>query len=175
MEEELRSAFFKSRDAIPNVHHPIIERFIAAHPGWNQAAAELAECDWEQIKPLFEGLVREKFNIGIETKRFFDEGEPGLLSSEDEEYLRLLALRNATEARDEDNEFYEAHRDELQEDRKLKSAWDKLIYGKARETTDFLAGVAAAMETFLLQPGKNRRLRIRCGPRHQTRPKGPER
>lgn len=161
-EDELRTAFGKTRDAIPEAHHPVIERFIASHPGWNDAAAALAECDWEQIKPLFEGLAREKFNIGSETKRFYDEGEPGLLSPEDEDYLRLLAARTPSEPREEDIAFYEAHRDELRDDRKLRSAWDKLIYGKARETTDFLAGLAAAMETFLLQPGRNRRLRVRC-------------
>lgn len=161
-EDDLRAAFDKAREAIPDANHPVIERFIGAHPGWNNAAAELAECDWEQIKPLFEGLVREKFNIGTETQKFFSEGEPGLLTPEDDEYLRLLALRNPSDAREEDNDFYEAHRDEVREDRKLRSAWDKLIYGKARETTDFLAGVAAAMETFVLQPGTNRRLRIRC-------------
>ena len=161
-EDELRTAFARSREAIPEEHHPAIERFIAAHPGWNEAAAELAERDWEQIKPLFEGLAREKFNLGTETQRFYAEGETGLLSTDEEEYLRLLAVRNPSEPRDDDNEFYEAHRDELGEDRKLRSAWDKLIYGKARETTDFLAGIAAAMDSFALQPGSSRRLRIRC-------------
>jgi S-DNA-T family DNA segregation ATPase FtsK/SpoIIIE len=161
-EDELRTAFAKTRDAIPEIHHPVIEQFIASHPGWNETAEALGECDWEQIKPLFEGLAREKFNIGKETRRFYDEGEPGLLSGEDEEYLQLLVARTPSEARESDIAFYEAHRDELREDRKLKSAWDKLIYGKARETTDFLAGLAAAMETFLLQPGTSRRLRIRC-------------
>ncbi|MFC0589605.1 FtsK/SpoIIIE domain-containing protein [Novosphingobium aquiterrae] len=161
-EDELRAAFAKSRDVIPEDHHAAVERFIGAHPGWNEAAAALAECDWEQIKPLFEGLVREKFNLGAETLRYYAEGEPGLLSSEDEEYLRLLAIRNPGEPDEDDIDFYEAHREELGGDRKLRSAWDKLIYGKARETLDFLAGIAAAMESFALQPGANRKLRIRC-------------
>ena len=161
-EDELRTAFAKSREAIPEEHHRVIEGFISAHPGWNEAAADLADRDWEQVKPLFEGLARERFNIGTETQRFYAEGEAGLLSTDEEEYLRLLAVRNPSEPRDDDNEFYEAHRDELGEDRKLRSAWDKLIYGRARETTDFLAGIAAAMETFALQPGSSRRLRIRC-------------
>lgn len=161
-EEDLRLAFVKANEAIPLEHHPVIERFIAAYPGWNEASAELAECDWEQIKPLFEGLAREKFNIGTETQRFYAESEPDLLSTEEQEYLILLAIRNPAEAGEEDNEFYEAHRDELGEDRKLRSAWDKLVYGKARETSDFLAGLAAAMESFVLQPGQMRKLRIRC-------------
>ncbi|MBV1686368.1 DNA translocase FtsK [Novosphingobium sp. G106] len=161
-EDDLRTAFAKSRDVIPEEHHAAIDAFIAAHPGWNEAAAELAERDWEQVKPLFEGLAREKFNIGTETQRFYAEGEAGVLTPEDEEYLRLLVIRNPSEPLEDDNEFYEAHRDELGGDRKLRSAWDKLIYGKARETTDFLAGIAAAMESFMLQPGTSRKLRIRC-------------
>ena len=161
-EDELRAAFARSRDAIPENHHPAIEKFVASHPGWNEAAADLAERDWEQIRPLFEGLAREKFNIGIETQRFYADGEADLLSAEEEEYLRLLTIRKPSEPREDDNEFYEAHRDELAEDRKLRSAWDRLIYGKARETTDFFAGVAAAMESFALQPGTARKLRIRC-------------
>lgn len=161
-EDELGIAFAKSRDSIPEEHHAVIERFISAYPGWNQAAADLAECDWEQVKPLFEGLAREKFNIGTETLRFYAEGEAGLLSADEDEYLCVLVVRNPSEPREDDNEFYEAHRDEFGENRKLRSAWDKLIYGKARETTDFLAGVAAAMESFVLQPGSSRKLRIRC-------------
>ncbi|MER8513737.1 FtsK/SpoIIIE domain-containing protein [Mesorhizobium sp. M1060] len=161
-EDDLRAAFAKTREAIPESNHATIERFIGTHPGWNEAAAELAECEWEQIKPLFEGLAREKFNIGNETRKFYDEGEPGLLSADEDEYLRHLLIRNPTESRPEDVEFHDDHRDELRADRKLKSAWDKLIYGRARETTDFLAGIAAAMETFLNQPGTRRTLRIRC-------------
>lgn len=161
-EEELRTAFAKSREVIPEHNHPVIERFIGTHPGWNDAAAALAECDWEQVKPLFEGLAREKFNLGAETLSYYSDGEPGLLSSDDEEYLRLLAIRKPSEPEEIDIDFYETHREELGDDRKLRSAWDKFIYGKARETTDFLAGLAAAMESFVLQPGGARKLRIRC-------------
>lgn len=161
-EDDLRAAFVKTRVGISECYHPVIEAFISAHPGWNAEAAALAECEWEQIKPLFEGLTREKFNLGNETRRFFAEGEDGLLSAEDEEYLRLLSERTPSDPRPEDVEFYDAHRDELRIDRKLKSAWDKLIYGRPRETADFLAGLAAAMETFLAQGGTKRTLRIRC-------------
>lgn len=163
-EDELMSAFEKVRDSIPEVHHPIVVAFIHAPCGWNEAAASLAECEWEDICPLFDGLRRQQFNLGQETLTFYEEREPELLTDEDREYLRLLIARSTTESREEDSLFYESHRNELKEDRKLKSAWDRFIFGKPRETEDFLAGIAACLESLFNQEttGTSRRLKIRC-------------
>lgn len=163
-EEDLTTAFDKVRDVIPEVCHPVVERFIAASSGWNEAAADLAECEWEEVKPLFDGLQREKFNLGQETLNFYDESEPGLLSDEDREYLKLLIRRKTTEAAEDDVAFYEAHRNEIKEERKLKSAWDRFIFGRPVETTDFLAGLASALEPLFNRAslGSKRLLTIRC-------------
>jgi S-DNA-T family DNA segregation ATPase FtsK/SpoIIIE len=163
-EDDLAAAFAKVKDAIPEACHPVVERFIAAGSGWNAEAVALAECEWEDVKPLFDGLQREKYNLGQETLNFYAEGEDGLLSVDDEDYLKLLIGRRTTEFREEDTAFYEAHRNELKEDKKLKSAWDRFVYGRAIETTDLLAGIAAAMEPlFNRRPsGTGRKLRIRC-------------
>lgn len=163
-EDDLAVAFEKVRDAIPESLHPAILDFIAAAPGWNDAARELAECEWELVKPLFEGLSKEKLNLGGETLKFFQEGEPEQLSLDDEEYLRLLKERTPSEPREQDIVFHDDHRDEIRLDRRLKSAWDKFIYGRPRETEDFLAGLAATMETLLARAGVGtaRTLRIRC-------------
>ena len=163
-EEDLAAAFAKVKDAIPEACHPVVERFVAAGSGWNAEAAALAECEWEDVKPLFDGLQREKYNLGQETLNFYAEGEDGLLSVDDVEYLKLLIGRKTTEFREEDTAFYEAHRNELKEDKKLKSAWDRFVYGRSIETTDLLAGIASAMEPlFNRRPsGSGRKLRIRC-------------
>ena len=163
-EDELISAFNRVRDSIPDVHHQVIEEFILAPSGWNFQAARLAECEWEEIKPLFDGLQREKFNLGRATIEFYDEREPELLSDDDSEYLQLLVKRKTTGAEEEDIDFFEAHRNELKEDRKLKAAWDRFIFGRPVETVDLLAGIAAAMEPLLnrLPDGGNRKLHIRC-------------
>ena len=50
-----------------------------------------------EIKPLFDGLAREKFNLGQATLDFCNEREPGLLSDDDREYLKLLIGRRTTE------------------------------------------------------------------------------
>jgi S-DNA-T family DNA segregation ATPase FtsK/SpoIIIE len=163
-EEDLTSAFERVRDVIPETRHPAVLAFVAAPSGWNAQAADLAECDWEEIKPLFDGLRREKLNLGQETLAFYDEREPGLLSDDDREYLRLLVSRRTTEFDDDDVAFYEAHRNELKDGRKLKSAWDRFVFGRPIETTDFLAGLAAAFEPLFnrASPGGDKRLRIRC-------------
>ena len=123
--------------------HPAILGFISAAPGWNPHALGLADCEWELVKPLYEGLSREKLNLGGETLKFFQEGEPEQLSADDEEYLRLLKERTPAEPREQDIAFHDDHRDEIRIDRRLKSAWDKFIFGRPRETEDFIAGLAA--------------------------------
>ena len=163
-EDELIAAFNRVRDSIPDVHHQVIEEFISASSGWNPQAAKLAECEWEEIKPLFDGLQREKFNLGQATLDFYDEREPDLLSDDGNEYLELLVKRKTTGAEEEDFNFFEDHRNELKEDRKLKAAWDRFVFGRPIEVVDLLAGIATAMEPLLnrVPDGGNRKLHIRC-------------
>ena len=162
-EDELIAAFNRVRDSIPDVHHEVIGEFICASSGWNNQAAKLAECEWEQIKPLFDGLQREKFNLGQETLEFYGERESNLLSDDDSEYLELLTKRKTTAAEEEDINFFESHRHELKEHRKLKAAWDRFIFGRPIETVDLLSGIATAMEHLLNRApdGGNRKLHIR--------------
>lgn len=162
--EELEGAFAKASDVIPAGLHPVIDTFIHAPNGWNTAAAQLADCEWEQIRPLFDGVRREKFNLGRETIHFYDEREPELLSDDERQYLQSLVTRTGSEPTEDDSEFYESHRNELKEERKLKSAWDRFVFGKAREADDFLLGIALCMESLFSQgeAGAKRKLRIRC-------------
>lgn len=164
-EEDLTKSFNKVRDDIAEHLHPIIETFIQAPSGWNSEAAALAHCEWDHIRLLFEGLRRVKLNLGEETKQFYSELSPDLLSELDNDYLDLLANRKTLgEATEEDQAFYEAHRNEIKEERKLRSGWDKFIYGKARECTDFVVGLAASIESLFNQApeAKKRTLLIRC-------------
>jgi S-DNA-T family DNA segregation ATPase FtsK/SpoIIIE len=163
-EEELIGAFDKTRDNIPVELHPAIEAFIHAPSGWNDTSVGLAQCEWELVRPLFDGVKKEKFNLARETIQFFDEREPELLSDDERQYLQALVTRSGNEPTEDDTEFYEAHRNEVKEDRKLKSAWDRFVFGKARETDDFLLGIALCMESLFSQgeAGAKRKLRIRC-------------
>ncbi len=163
-DEDLAGSFEKVKEAIPVGLHPCVCDFIAAPSGWNSEAATLANCEWEEIKPLFDGVKREKFNLGRETILFYEDREPELLADDEMDYLKNLIDRSASEPNEDDTEFYESHRNELKEDRKLKSAWDRFVFGKPREVEDFILGIGLAMESLFNQgdSGAKRRLKIRC-------------
>jgi S-DNA-T family DNA segregation ATPase FtsK/SpoIIIE len=165
-DDDLRAAFDRTKDQIPDAHHALIEEFIAADAGWTPVSARLAECEWEQVKPMFDGLQREKFNLAQATLNFYDETEPENIGDDERAYLERLRERKTTEPSDDDRDFYDRHRDELRQDRKLKSFWEKFVYGNPKEVTDFFAGLALSLEAFDWD-GSNasvdsRKLRITC-------------
>jgi DNA segregation ATPase FtsK/SpoIIIE, S-DNA-T family len=167
-EDDLRSAFERVRESIPEIDHQAVLDFIAAPGGWTAASSGLAGREWENVKPLFDGLGREKFNLGRATLEFYDERDPALLPDADREYLTRLVARRTTEAEEEDRFFYETHSDEFREDRKLKSMWDKFVFGAPKETPDFLAGLVACLEGFSWEiPSTSRRLTISCESRYK--------
>ncbi|HYJ89533.1 MAG TPA: hypothetical protein VEW46_25955, partial [Pyrinomonadaceae bacterium] len=164
-EDDLTSSFEKVKDAIPDDIHPIVETFIKANSGWNAASSALAQCEWELVQPLFDGLKREKFNLGKATIEFYDEREEGLLNDDDGDYLdRLSRAAKRIEAQDEDEEFYSRHRGELKEQPSLKAKWDRFVFGSPVESDDFLAGVAACLRKLFDEDliATKRRLRITC-------------
>jgi S-DNA-T family DNA segregation ATPase FtsK/SpoIIIE len=166
-EDTLRDAFEKAQDAIPVEAHPVIEIFISASSGWNQAAAALAECEWETVKPLFDGLKREVLNLGQLTLHFYDDNDPTFLAENDRDYLERLCKRKTTEAEEEDEQFYSDHRLELKAKAALKAKWDRFIYGAPVETPDFISGMAQCMQALFDQDQQSaeRKLSIRSDTR----------
>ena len=164
LEDDLVAAFEKVKDAIPDGIHPTINIFIRANSGWNKEAADLAVCEWELVKPLFDGLRKEKFNLGKTTLEFYDEREADLLTADERDYLARLRDSNRSEAQEEDEDFYRRHRNELKEQPSLKAKWDRFIFGTPIETEDFLLGIALCLEWLFDQdmPSSKRRLKITC-------------
>ena len=164
LEEDLVKAFEKVKDTIPEEIHPTINHFIHASSSWNKEAADLALCEWELVKPLFDGLKREKFNLGKATREFYEEREADLLTRDERDYLERLSSRSYTEAQEEDEDFYRSHRNELKEQPSLKAKWDKFIFGNPIETEDFLLGIALSLESLFDQdiPSSKRQLKISC-------------
>lgn len=164
-ESDLEASFERVKDSIPENIHDTVQAFIHAPSGWNEKAAALAECEWEQVAPLFSGFKREKFNFGEATIKFYDDLEPELLNDEEREYLELLVKRNKPSSayEQDDLEFYSRHRNELKADRKLKSAWDKFVFGTPLETEDFLAGIVLCCERLFSKdrPCVGRKLKVR--------------
>jgi DNA segregation ATPase FtsK/SpoIIIE, S-DNA-T family len=162
LEDDLVVAFEKVKDSIPDSIHPTITAYIRAGSGWNQEAAALAECEWELIKPLFDGLKKEKFNLGKATIEFYDEREPDLLTTDEREYLVRLSESKRTGVQEEDEDFFRQHRNELKEQPSLKAKWDRFIFGTPIETDDFIQGIALCLEWLFDQdmPSSKRKLII---------------
>jgi len=164
-EDDLRKSFDKVKSEIGEQYHSTIERFIESPSGWNEQAADLSSCEWEDVRLLFDGLRRVKLHLGEETKQFYEELNPELLSEDDNDYLDILVSRKKLgDPTEEDQQFYDSHRNEIKEERKLRSAWDKFIYGRPRECTDFVIGLAASIESLFnqVEEAKKRTLLIRC-------------
>ena len=165
LEDDLVAAFEKVKDAIPAAIHPTVETFIHANSGWNNEASTLAQCEWEWVKPLFDGLKKEKFNLGKATLEFYDEREADLLTADERDYLARLRDSNRSEAQDEDEDFYRRHRNELKERPPLKARWDRFIFGTPIETEDFILGIALCLERLFDHddtPSSKRRMKITC-------------
>ncbi len=163
-EDILQASFDRVKDTIPLELHEIIKRFSLAQPGWNTEANELSECEWEMIRPLFDGLRREQFNLGDGTIDFYSEREPELMSADERDYLDRLSTRKALDPDDEDEEFYKNHRHELKESPLLKSRWDKFIFGAPVETDDFLIGLTECLQSLFDQDQQStqRKLTVTC-------------
>jgi S-DNA-T family DNA segregation ATPase FtsK/SpoIIIE len=163
-EDVLVEAFEKVRDSIPTTAHDVVETFVKAGSGWSPAADRLAQQEWEAVKPLFDGLQREKFNLGKATLEFYEEREEGLITAEERGYMVQLSDRKTTEALDEDEEFYRDHRLELKEEPALKAKWDRFIFGSPVEAGDFVVGIVMCLEHLFDQDFQNtqRKLHIQC-------------
>ena len=161
--DDLSSAFDRVKDEIPEPLHPTIRSFINASSNWTPEAEALAQTEWEIVRPLFDGLKPERFNLGRATLEFYDELEQDRLSTEEQAYLRTLAeRRRASDPIEEDIAFYGGHRDELKQEPSLKAKWDKFIFGTPIETSDFIVGLALCLESLFDRniSGLKRTLRI---------------
>ncbi len=164
LHEDLASSFEKVKETVPNELHETINAFIHSESGWNNEAYALAQCEWDVIKPLFDGLKKEKFNIGAASLEFYEEREADLITSDELEYLTRLRDYPRTSAQDEDENFFRCHRNELKEQQSLKAKWDRFIFGVPIETCDFLLGIALCLEWLFDQDmiSSKRRLNIIC-------------
>ncbi|MBF0407879.1 MAG: DNA translocase FtsK [Candidatus Riflebacteria bacterium] len=163
-EDTLKNSFDKVRESIPEITHETIANFISAPAGWNSCAENLANCEWENVKYLFDGLKKESFNLGKATLDFYDELEKGLISEEEYKYLEKISNTKSSETNEIDETFFRDHRKELRENSALKAKWDKFIFGTPIENEDFLVGLVLCLESLFDREFRDtqRTLVIRC-------------
>lgn len=153
--EQLRDHWRTVADEIDPIHHHACQAFIETPGKWTPEAAALCNLEWERdnISALFAGLKTRKQPLGEETFGFFEDEFPDALTEAEEDYLRRLDRRRTRESNEEDEEFYERHRAELNKQRTLKSKWDRFIYGQPIETDDFIVGLLRCLERLFEQAG----------------------
>lgn len=154
--EEMQKAFLAVREDIPAAAHAVIEGFINSAPGWHAQAQALAALEWEadRVNALFDGLKTKPTDWVSTTIDFFEDEFPNELTQDETAYLENLKKRKArSEPVDDDREFYEKHRKELEGNRSLKAKWDKFVYGQPLECNDFLSGLLAAVERLYERAG----------------------
>jgi DNA segregation ATPase FtsK/SpoIIIE, S-DNA-T family len=171
--DDLKASFDKVKDIIPEEYHPTVQAFIVSPSKWSPEAEALARIEWETIKPLFDGLKPEPFNLGKATLDFYDDHDAELLKKEEREYLEALSKKRGktSEPIDDDMDFYRNHRGELKNNASLKSKWDKFIFGSPIETRDLLVGLAVSLQTLFDQDipeGAKRELRISADKRSKN-------
>lgn len=148
---EINDRFEENRALINDHAIPTIEAFIASQPGERSAQDALCEFEWEadKIHLIFDRPKERKESLSKQTINFFDNDctDPDVLTPELKVYLDELATRESRSEWNEDDErFYELHRNWLEQDSRLKANWEKVLFGKPIDCTDFLEGLVSAVQ-----------------------------
>ncbi|TDL50361.1 DNA translocase FtsK [Paenibacillus dendritiformis] len=154
---DIRASFEKVKSQIDPSVQPIMEMFIESDINWSTAAENLSELEWEtdKVNLLFFELKPMKINLAEKTLQLYEDEFPDILTDNEIIYLNnlneLIKKRRAKEATEEDKEFYDEHRQYLETDKAVKAEWDRYVYGKPIECTDFLVGLLEATERLFSQ------------------------
>lgn len=154
--DELRAQFEAVREDIPAAAHRRIEAFIDAPPGWTLQAEALSHLEWESdgVIEVFSGLRQKRTSLPEETIQLFEYELPDRLSESEWDYLRQFReSKSRKEPRDDDRDFFENHREDLGRDKGLRAKWERFVFGRPIECTDFLDGLLRALERLYGQAG----------------------
>ncbi len=124
-----------------------LEAFASAPVGDQEAAASLAEFEWESegVYLAFDKPKEKQQGLALTTLRFFEHDcvEDNALEPEGRKLLEDLKSRERrADFTPEDEEFFATHRRLLEVDSKLLSRWEKALFGKPIECSDFFDGFA---------------------------------
>jgi len=157
--EDIRDRFEANKDSIQSSTHSFIEAFILAVPGDADAAMDLAQFEWETdgIHLIFDRPKEKQQGLAHDTLEFFahDCNDPGVLTDAWNQHLEeLISREKRSEWTDGDEEFFELYRRYLDQDTKLRARWEKVIFGKPIECTDFLDGLVTAVQRLVVRAGE---------------------
>ncbi|MEZ5653204.1 MAG: FtsK/SpoIIIE domain-containing protein [Burkholderiaceae bacterium] len=121
--------------------------FAAAPVGDEDAATDLAQCEWESqgVYLAFDKPKEKQHGLADSTLRFFDHDcdEDDALDGDDRKHLEDLKSRERrADFNADDEEFFARHRRLLERDARLLARWEKALFGKPIECNDFFDGFA---------------------------------
>jgi S-DNA-T family DNA segregation ATPase FtsK/SpoIIIE len=150
--EELIERIEANAEDIAEPARQALVAFAAAPAGDQDVASSLARFEWEGdgVYLAFDKPKEKQFGLADSTIRFFDH-ECEQESALDAEGRKLLEDLKSRERRadfnEEDEEFFVKHRRLLEQDAKLCARWEKALYGKPIECTDFFDGFARVVNS----------------------------
>jgi S-DNA-T family DNA segregation ATPase FtsK/SpoIIIE len=129
-----------------------LDAFVAAPVGDPDAAATLAQFEWEAdgVYLAFDKPKEKQLGLADATVRFFDhdcEPENSLDADGRKQLDDLKSRERRADFIEEDEEFFVKHRRLLEQDAKLCARWEKALYGKPIECNDFFEGFARVVNS----------------------------
>jgi len=159
--DEMRERFEQNADFIAESAQDAIKAFIEAAPGNSQTAVDLAVFEWEQdgVHYIFDKPRARQLGLAESTQHFFEHDcdEAGLLEERWRTYLdEFRGRERRSEGSDEDDEsFFDLHRRYMEKNPALHSRWEKFIFGKPIECSDFLDGFATIAHRLIARAGSS--------------------
>jgi DNA segregation ATPase FtsK/SpoIIIE, S-DNA-T family len=150
-EDELLQRFNENANSIDPTALPVLESFIKAPVGDEATALAVIELEWEKdgVHYIFEKPRESQLGLADATIYFFahDCADTDALSENSRKHLEdLITREKRSDWNEDDEEFFSLHRRYLEQDTKLHSRWEKVIFGKPIECTDFLEGLLVATQ-----------------------------
>lgn len=152
--DEMRQRLEDNAANITDAARVALAAFINAPMGDNQPAADVAELEWETdgVCHIFDKPKEKLQGLAEHTLRFFEHDcdDAEALDEKWKRHLEDLRTREKrSEWNDDDKVFFELHRRFMEPSRQLHARWEKAIFGKAIECTDFLDGFASVAHHLL--------------------------
>lgn len=144
--EEMRQRLIENSDAIDAAAQPTLEAFINAPMGDDSITWDVTQLEWEEhgVHFIFEKPRERQQGLADSTIYFFEHdcADSEVLVEGWRKHLEDLKTRERrSDWNDEDEEFFELHRRYIEQDPKLHARWEKVIFGKPIECTDFFEGI----------------------------------
>jgi S-DNA-T family DNA segregation ATPase FtsK/SpoIIIE len=144
--EDMRQRLIENSASIDPAALPTLEAFINAPLGDDSITLDVAQLEWEEhgVHFIFEKPRERQQGLAESTIYFFEHdcADTEVLVEGWRKHLEDLKTRERrSDWNEEDEEFFELHRRYIEQDPKLHVRWEKVIFGKPIDCTDFFEGI----------------------------------